>query len=402
MSSPEPTRSRRSLSPATLACALAIALAATASPAEDADHGLHLHPSLSLRGVFDDNVFLEDDRTSDFALWIAPRLQADYANGPLRAGLDAGADLRRYRHETSLNEDFGRVSGFGELDLTRGLTLRLANSYVPYPERLGLPEDDSENLVQTNRAEAELRYRRPFRRESSVQFALEAVHFTTGRFSASVDEDGDGIAETVDDFHGDFLETKFQTEVQRGLGRRALVFARAGMRRRNFDELSNSDFNEYSSLLGLQVRWPARLELDATAGYGYVDFDDLDAKDRFLGTARLKWEGPRGFTWQASAENRFTSDATGQDFTETTARFGIGKQLGKRMHANLEFAWSRFDDDGSDHGSDTFRVVSVRLRRQVTRHLQVALGYRHWHNGGNDSTRDFDQNRAILEFVYAR
>jgi hypothetical protein len=385
-----------------VACALAALLGSSHARAEGSGEGLQIHPSLRVSGVFDDNVFLEDDAMSDFAVWVAPRLQIDYANGSLRAGLDAGADLRRYRDESSLNEEFGRVSGFGELDLMRGLTLRLANAYVPYPERLGLPEDDTENLVQTNRSEAELRYRRLFPRESSIQLAVEAIRFTTRRFSASVDQDGDGVVEDVSDFRGDFVETGFETEFQRGLGRRALVFARGGLRRRDFDELASSDFNEFSGSFGLRVRWPARLELDASAGYGYVDFDDMPQKDRFLGTARLKWEGPRGFTWMASAENRFTTDTTGRDFTETTARFGVRKQLGKRTEATVDLAWSRFDEDASDLGDETFTSVSARLRRQITRHFQAGLAYRYWRNDGDDSSNDFDQNRVVLEFVYAR
>jgi hypothetical protein len=385
-----------------LACAVLLVFSAGPARSERAENGLRIHPSIRLRAVVDDNVFLDSDETSDLALWIGPRLQIDYARDSLRLGLDTGADIRRYRDETSLNEEYGRVLGFAELDLWRGLSLRVADTWVPYPERLGLPEDDSRNLVQSNRAEAKLLYRRVLPRESSIQLSVGATRFTTRGFPALVDTNGDGVVESVPNFHADFVETGGDLEVQRGLGRRAVLFARGELRRRTFNDLPTSDFNEFAALLGLRVRWPARLELDVSAGYGRIDFDELDNTNRFLGTARLQWALPRGLTWTAMAANRFTTDATGRDFVETTMHTGVRKQLGRRMSAELDFAWSRYDDDSINAGENEFKTVSVSVFRQLTRHLKVGLSYRYWKNDGRDRSDDFRQNRGFLEFTYAR
>ncbi len=381
--------------------ALGLALAAPVG-AEDSRDGVTLHPSLRVIGVFDDNPFTSgEDPQSDWGVWVVPRLEIDAVRGRLHAGLDLSGELRRYRRHAALDQHFWTLLGFGELDLGRGFQLRVADAYVPRPLVLGRPTDDGPNRIQTNRADAELRWRRPLRRGDAVELGLRATRFDTDRFVTDLDTNGDGVLDARRAERGNYEEFAADLEWQRSLGRRALLYLRGEARERSFDELSEVDFRELAGFTGVRVRGTRRLSLDAGIGWGRLSFDSGRDQDRLLLRTQVRWQGSHQSA-ELTLGRQFTADIAGQEYVETSGRLELERELGRRTRAGVGFLISHFESSVPGSASNRFFGTELWLDRQLRRRLHGRLAWRHWRNGGDDEFDDFHQNRVTLELVYRR
>lgn len=118
---------------------------------------LHIVPTLSLREEYNDNIFLERDKESDFITFVQPSLLFDWNTKLFDLSLDLGLVYEKYLHHS--DEDDLRPSSGSQLEsifsLYRDvLFLRVSDTY----ERV--PIDDSEkggvgnqlvNLTDSNR-----------------------------------------------------------------------------------------------------------------------------------------------------------------------------------------------------------------------------------------------------------
>ena len=303
---------------------------------------------------------------------------------------------------SELRDAFLDLRGFVELELARGLLLRLSDSFVPQAVRLGSPPDDLANLRQSNRALAELVYNRELDRGRAFELGITGERFDGQGFEAALDFDADGIPDLEGDLHPDYWGGAAHFEVQQGIGRHSLVYLRGEMRERRFDELPRSDFVEWSSLLGLRRSLARRLELDVALGYGSIDFQDLPSNDRVLGRASIEYSMPRGWDLEGLFVQRFTSDAAGFDFNETTARLGLSKRLGSRSRVGAAMLWSQYEPDAPTSHANQVWAYDVSLERQITRRVKGVLAWRHWRNRGEEETDDLRQNRVTLGFTYER
>jgi hypothetical protein len=208
------------------------------------------------------------------------------------------------------------------------------------------------------------------------------------------------VPEEIDHFHPDYLDFSAFVEGQYSLGRRTLLFARGTARLRDFDELRQADYTEFSALLGIRTHWARRLRFEFTAGYGTIDFDGLPSNGRLVGRVKLEYELQHGWSMKGSVGRTLTTDAAGADFAETLARLGIEKRLGARTRAYLGLWCNRFDSDARGERENSSAAAEFRLTRQITRRIEAVVAYRHWSNGGDYSADDFTQNRVTLAFSY--
>jgi hypothetical protein len=288
------------------------------------------------------------------------------------------------------------MSGFAEFGLMPGLTFRLSDSYTPTPVDLGMPEDHSANLVQTNRLVASFRYWRELPGGREVLLSLQGTRLSSESFAADI---GNGTID--DDFHADFWEGALLGEVQSPLSDRTSVFLRTHLRYRTFDDSSASDFGDLAVLVGVRTHWFRNVDFDVAGGYGLLAFDS-GSKNRFLGQANLRYRIFDGTTLQLSFANRNTADIVGNDFVETTGKIGLERRFGERTAASIDLFLSRIDNEVWDSGANVFGGVEVRVRRQLSRRTQLALIYRYWDNGGDYGLDDFSQNQLSLVFTYRR
>jgi hypothetical protein len=385
-----------------LEATLAAALLLVAPPAwtEGEPERFSFHPSIRVVGVADDNPFFEDG-DSDWGLgaWIQPRIEAGYHRRAIEVGVDLGADLRRTIDEPDLSREYWRLTGFAEVGLLPGLSLRISDTYAPQPFQLGRPEDDAENLVQSHRLDARIRYWRQLPRGRELEFGLRGTRFMSESFRVERPDGGGGLV--IDDhFHPDFWEGAAYGEIQNHFGRLTTGFLRSQVRTRSLDEASDSDHTDVSVLVGVRSRRFSNLELELAGGWGLVSFASLGSSNRFLGRGDLRQQLPRGWSWRLTLENKFTADLSGDDFLESSGRVEVEKRFGERTAVTVGAFLSRFENEAWSRDDNFFGGAEVELRRQLTRRAQVKLSYRHWRNGGDYEFDDFGQNRIALEFSY--
>lgn len=377
-----------------------LALAASLARAEDDRQRYEVHPSLRIVGIADDNVFLEDeDRDEAVGVWIQPGLEASYHTRTHELGVDLMADVRRTLGESSLDVELWRAKVFGEFGMAPGFTLRLSHTLAPQPIQLGLPENDTDNLAQTHRAEAELRYWRELPHARELEVGVRGTRFLGESFRADV-LDSDGMLVVDDDFRPDFWEGAAYAEIQNPLGRLTSVYLRSQFRSRWFDDAPRSDHMDVSLLAGVRTRRFRNLEIEMAGGWGYLIYDEEGDRQRFLARSSIRHRLPRGWSWQLAAASRFSEDLTAEQFTETSVKLGVEKRFGERTAATLSLFAASFESENKDRDENLWAGGEIAVRRQLTRKMQARVRYRHWRNAGDYDFDDFYQNQIALELSY--
>lgn len=394
---------RRTASLASLLAAVLLAAPAargdlaTGSNPEAESNRVTFHPSIAVSAVADSNVHLDEDSDGDLGVFVLPRVELGYQGSWFNLGADAGVDVRQYVDGSAPNDVFYRISGFGEVGLMPGLTFALRDAWVPTPVNLGQPEDDSANLVQSNRAVADLSYWRELPAGREMRVSLQGTRFMSDSFRTQVQQ---GVWDN--NFRADFWEGAAVGEVQSPLFEGTSGFIRTHARYRTFDDSAASDFMDFAFLLGIRTHWHRDVDFDVAAGYGLVDFEHASLTHRILAQANLRYRMPAGTTLRVSFVNRNTADIVGNDFLETRGSIGLEKRFGERTAASAEFFVARYDNQDWDEGADLYGGAVAEVRRQLSRRVQIALQYRYWENGGGYSSDDFTQHRALLTISYRR
>jgi hypothetical protein len=379
----------------------ALALSGSAAHAEGEPGYFSWHPSLRASVVADDNVFFEGDGESgSVGFWLAPRLELGYRTGAVELGADLGVDLRRYvDHSSALSAELFRAIGWGEIGLRPGLNLRLSNAFVPQPVRLGLPEDEATNQVQTNRLDAGLHWWRELAGRREIEAGLLGSYFRSEEYSEVVPLEGGGFG-VDDDFRADYVQGLGFVELQSPLGERTSTYLRWQAAYRAFSEHSAADHSNCSLLFGVRSsRWEG-LDLALAAGVGALGFDSLADALRALGELNLDYRVPSGWTFSLAARHLITPNLAGDDAMESTGQIGVEKRFGAATAVSLQLFVTRFDGDLRADAANLFGGTELRIRRQVSRHLQLALSYRHLRNRGGFDLDDFSGNRIALELGY--
>jgi len=385
-----------------LLCSLTALVAATSAAEEGAERRLWWRPSLLLQAVADDNALLVDGgNAGELGFWVTPRVELGYRAPSYQLGADLAVDVRQQTRQLVSDETFYRLNGTGEIGLLPGLSLRLSDAYVPQPVRLGLPDDQPSNLLQTNRAQGELRYWRALSEGREVSIGISGARFDTESFAAVIP--GPGGAPMLDpDFRADFWEGGGFAELQSPLTRHSALYVDGRARYRSFDESPQSDLGEYSLLVGLRTIRLGGFALDIGGGGGVLDFRGGSTTPRFLGRVQLGYRHRSGWRLALAAHHRFTADLAGNDFVDTTGRISLERYFGPRTATSLTVFTSYLQDESQVRSSNLFGGLELALRRQIARNLQIGLSYRYWDNGGSFSVDDFQQNRVMMTLGYRR
>lgn len=383
-----------------MACCAWVGLASAVAAQEAAERPFTWTPSIQIRGLVTDNINLtKHNRDGDSGVFAAPRLEAAYRTEAYELDFDGSVDVRRYTKDSKVDETFYRVHTGAEVGILPGLSVLLKNDYTPHLRDLGLPDDDPANLIQTNRAELEMRYWRELEGARELAVGVIGGRFDTERFSALVPGPG-GVPVQDNGFRADFWETGGYAEFQNPFGENHAGYVWAGVKHRSFDEESDADHLDASALLGFRTHIEPGLEFDIAGGWGYLDFNSGDDKSRALVRADLKLRRPNGWRFDLGFHNELTVDITGKDFMDTTGRVGIEKYLGTRTAVGVTGFLSRLENHATSPKDNLFGGVEVKVRRQLARKLTASLSYRYWRNTGAYTSDDMRQNRAMLSLTY--
>jgi hypothetical protein len=376
--------------------ALALAVAPLDAGAEGERDLFTLRPSLATTLVIDDNPeHVEHGSDSSVGAWVRPRFEVGYHAPRLELGADLGADLRRYSgYDSSLSDEFARVRGWAEVELAPGLGLRVADAWIPRATRLGRPEDDGSNLVQTNHLEGRLRHWRALPGERELEIGVVGEHFTGEDFSEPL---GGGVVD--DDFQATHAGGLGYLEIQTPLVGRTTAFLRGQGGYRALEDAPDADHAHVGGSLGLRIPIGDGSSLELAGGGGWLGFAGLEDRPRALGRVALRLDLPGGFASTLSATHRLTASLEGRKVVETDARIEVERYFGRRMAVAVALFGTRFDS-GSLPSVDLFGGGEGRVRYQLTRWSQIVARYRHWTNGGDYGADDFAQNRVTLELRF--
>jgi hypothetical protein len=381
----------RLLSGAVLAAAAVPRLAS----AEGTPDLFSLRPSLGTTLVVDDNPkFEKSGGETAVGAWFHPRVQVDYDSPRLDLGADLGADVRRYAgYDTSLYKEFARMSGWGEYRFTPGLSLRLGDAWVPRAQRLGRPEDDTKNLVQTNLLDGTLRHWQSLPGGRELEMGVQGASFRTESYAEPLD------GGTVDsEFRASYTDGLGYVELQTPIAGEVRGFVRAQGGYRFLLDDSDADHADVGGSLGVVIPFDGGA-LELAGGGGWLDFAGLPDRPRALGRARLRLDLPAGFVSTFGATQLLSANLAGRKVLETDARVELERWFGRRTAASVALFGTRYDD-ASLAGVDLFGGVEAGVRRQLTRAIQLVVRYRHWSNGGDLGSDDFSQNRGTVELHF--
>jgi len=387
-----------------LGVALVALLAFAAAPAArgaEGDAGIFSwRPSLRTSLVANDNTnYSDNDAEGAIGGWIQPRAELSYRMPSLELGADLGVDFRRYT-DGSLGDELYRAVAWGEAGLGHGLTLRMANAFVPQAIRVGLPDDEAANLVQSNRSQVGLRWWRPLMGSSELQVGVQGTYLLTDDYTEAVPGAGGVVYD--EKFHADYAEGLGFVEVHTPLGEQSSVYVRVQGAYRSFSDVSMASHGNVSLLTGIRTtRW-RNLELEVAGGAGALSFDSFADELRALGKARARYQLPEG--WSIALEGRHlnTPNLAGEEAMESTGELSLAKHFDSGTEASLKVFVTRFDGDLRSTDANLFGAAELRVRHQLTRFLQVEAAYRHWRNAGGFDLDDFAQNRLVVGLAIRR
>jgi hypothetical protein len=371
---------------------------ARAEEGEDAQ--LRLHPSLEVSAVADDNPAFQDTGADWVAgSWITPRLEMCSRPPAIEVGADVGAELRRTFGGSSLDAELYRVSGFAEAGLLPGLSVRMSSAFVPQPRWLGLPSDDSRNLLQTHRSDLAIRFWRELPAARELEVGVTGTYFTSESFTAVVATPGGGS--TVDpNFRADFGQGAAFVELQSPLGRHTSATLLGQVGYRAFANAGRSDHLNTSVLIGLRSRRFRNAQLEFAAGYGLLAFAAHGNEHALLGNASLRVQLSPSWSGFVSLANEFSSNLAGNEVVQATGRVGLESYFGERTGASISAFVSRFEDPALNRDDSVYGGAELEVWRALTRHTRLSLAYRYWRNGGDGAVDDFAQNRVVLQLRY--
>ena len=384
---------------AALSCLLgALILGSWVGPAAAAEGegGLFTwRPSLRVTAAANDNAFYEDsDAEGTLGAWIAPRLELSYRRPWLELGADLGVDFRRHVDHSSLGGELYRGVAWGEAALGRGATLRLSNAFVPQPVALGLPEDEANNLVQTNRSEADLRWWHGLSGGRELEIGVQGSYFFTEDYVELVPSPAGIVVDR--DFHADYAQGLGFIEVQSPVGEATTAYVRTQGYYRSFSDVSSASHGNLSLLVGLRSgRWKG-LDLDVAGGVGALSFDSFGDEIRALGRLSVRWRVGEGWILSLAGRHLTTPNLAGQEALDTTGELGVTKRFGSATEAALRFFVTRFEGDLRSSDTNLFGGTELTVRHQLTSQIQLQAGYRYWNNAGSLGIDDFSQNRLLL------
>ena len=384
-----------------LVAILGVLLAPAGALADGPEAGFWWSPTFRFTSVVDDNVYSTKTNTSgDVGFWIAPRVELGYGSPALEVGADVGVDVRQYLDEHRAASDvLVRAEGFAELGLTRGLSLRVANAYLPHTVVLGLPEDDTLNTVQANRADASLNWSRDLASGSAFTVGLVGTSFLSESYSEAVPAAGGGF--TIDpNFRGDYLQGLVFAQLDSKISERTRLWARTQASYRDFTEFSSADHTNLSLLIGVDSERWLGLELEAAVGGGSVFFNGLGTALRAVGRLRALRRFENGLSIWLGARYLHSPDLTGGEVDESRGEIGFEQRFGSATALRVRGFITYYDAPLVGGGSNLFGGGEFSLRRQLSRRIQIGLVYRHWTNGGSFSADDFSQNRVGLELGF--
>lgn len=411
---------------------LAALLASPMAAARAADFLSQLHPYVTVKGEYNDNLNLTpDNKKDDFITTVQPGLK--YSNMRPAGGveLDANIGYVMYARETdynywnangSLNVKYttpGRVNFYFKDSFTR--------SDDPREREIFSTEADNRYVLSTL-TERSVYWRNVAAPTLEYQFGPDdrvGVNYRNNVYRSESDTgqgSGDSTENYVNPFvsywfnrqNGIYLEYGYTAgdfednpdlEGHRLYGRytnrfspKSSIFAEYAYMTRKFKDAPDSDYDVHDPAVGITHAFTPALTASAQAGYFVQDPKTGSREDGFSYKAELKNAGART-TWQISAQGGYTEDFfTSQNLGFTkyhrvtgSARHSLDRRLSVGCRGSVE--WAEYRDP---ERTDTIWGVAGTASYQPLRWLTLSLELSHRENQSDLEIDEYKENRAMI------
>lgn len=386
-------------------------------------------PSVSVREMYNDNIFLsEDDEEDDFITTISPNIDLKYSpNTKLDMSLNYGLNFRIYADHNELNDT----------DLREVQSVRFNADARPF-NRVYLKVTDTYDRVAIDQRRATAEDNAYVNRTDRNVFAISpyvilpvtpSSSFTAGyEYINTWYRDSDATDSESHSLFGS-LDKKFTPKVTGFLKYRFTNY-----RADTADTAAGvDDYDKHDGTVGVSYRLNARTELSGEAGQSYLNSGELDDSEAFIWKVRAAYNEAIESAWSAVAtygrsfENSITNGATERENADLIVTFGraykiivnpyyrvdkfinvdredrvagisttISRNLSDKttMSVNGSFEHQEFLPQSEEVEQYSAGAnLSYRIRKNTT----MGIGYRFNRRDSDISSGDFDNNIAWIQ-----
>ena len=300
---------------------------------------LEMHPRLSLREEFNDNIFLNAvNEESDFVTTAIPGLALNWFDRAIRLNLDYSLEFRKYLDNDSQDQtqikEIQRGLAFGEIFPDQDFSIEFLQAFFTetIDERLPVvPENPRINTTNVSQSIINPQYRHQF----------------TTKFIALIDYRFENLAYESPD-SDDVLSHNVRIELKKQLSPRleALIGGDFGA----FNNSINEDYNRQSGYAGFSAQLSSRLVLDAVVGESWLDFDHQESEDTMVGDVLALLDLSRGVSLGAGWSQDFGNATDDGVYLRRLVRIITGWNLpAARVSGNSLYAWrNKYSEVGSE------------------------------------------------------
>ncbi len=365
-----------------------------------------VRPLLSIRQVYDDNIFGTDEHTrSDWITLVSPQLKIDSSwtrhSLRLRAGAESGS-YWEFEDEDYLDY-WG--SGEGRLDLNGHTHLFGGIGFSYEHEGRDSPDSPARELEPTT-------YTSLSANAGLTTTVGDASYRLGGTYEMLDYDDVPGIGGPVINDDRDRELTGLGVRVTRQLSKEGSIFLQASYNRRDYDDRFDQfgfqrSSDGYRAALGVIKHWGDDNEFEAYLGILNQDYDDR----RFDTVSKLDFGGRVTLVLDESTDIRAklqrsleeTTDIGSPGYLNTSLSAKLQHRFSPRFipYLNLGYSYYDFLETGRE---DRTYSASAGLKYFVTRNTYVVLGASHAHRNSNDKglflfSNDFEKTGVFLNFT---
>lgn len=332
-------------------------------------------PSGRVQFLHRDNVyFTKENRVSDFAIQVDPRIRMISRFARHALNIDVGGRYTGHRNETNLDTLGGYASAEGALYINHAHTLSfsLLSDYRHEEQLASFQQTAAHEYTPVWHKRAEIGITRDAGRLATTL----GFSYNDWNFDNVESRDGAVIEQDFRDTTVYLADAAAKYKFSPGYFAKARI---AGLRTLR-DTASGKSGASWGMDVAVGVKGEAspRFHWDLMVGYGLRQFDDPDTVDAhaMLFKFDVQWFLAPRLTLKASGKRNF-------DFTDEAAGimltlFGVGADIEIRddLVATLAGAYGFSEDLGkSDAGKDHVASLSAQLTYYHTKHLHLNAGY---------------------------
>ena len=387
--------------------------------------GGYIHPSLTVGGIYSDNIFnTEKDEKEDFIwvispeIWFAlpgtrkramnlavsPKTPAGFTLSPrnpevfrrYQAYLSYGADFYRYTDFSEEDKDSHRLEGLFQYNFRGGLSIELMDHYVDTFDPVGVAPFTRHDEYTENLFNAILSYDIT----EKLILRLDFTHIDLDYEDRPLDEIPLIGRDRQDNGYSGYLFFKIKPKTS--------IFAQYRFIDIDYDiNVLADDSDEHQYFGGLEWNMTAKSRGRLKAGYGVKDFDseEVDNGNNFIFEGEILHLFTPKTTLSLVGFGR-TDETTIYD-TNYVLTYGLSAQYNQRItekltgHLFFTYAWDQyqgeitFDDETKEREDDLIRI-RPSLRYEFTRWLMADAAYMYTKRDSNFSIFDFTENRFSI------